>query len=230
MSYSRKFHNCSQPEQINTDRFWDKYIDFLKKSQIHDKSLVWYVKHAEQYIKAFPDKRLKAHTAANIDEYLDHLGKNNRVQSWQYMQQIDAIQKLFQFIDVPLAKTFAWEDRLLCAQNINSSHDTLVRESPLILEQSNDSSNITSIDMQVVHKKYAREIQNCTTEIRRRSYSIRTEKAYIAWLSRFFLFTNCLPVEKINESHIVAFLQSLAVNNYVSASTQNQALNRQGML
>lgn len=60
--------------------------------------------------------------------------------------------------------------------------------------------------------------------IQARHYRRRTEQTYINWIKRFILFNGkCHPSEK-GEKEINAFLSHLAVNEHVSASTQNQAL------
>lgn len=61
-------------------------------------------------------------------------------------------------------------------------------------------------------------------EIRRRNYSYRTEKAYIQWIVRFIKFHEMTHPEKLGEEQIVAFLNWLARERNVAASTQNQAL------
>ncbi len=57
-----------------------------------------------------------------------------------------------------------------------------------------------------------------------RHYSPRTRAAYLAWMTRFFAFHKGKDPATLAESHINAFLTSLAVTSEVSSSTQNQAL------
>ncbi len=59
--------------------------------------------------------------------------------------------------------------------------------------------------------------------IRRKHYSFRTEKSYVAWVRRYILFHNKQHPQVMGRSEIEAFLTYLAVNRKVSASTQNQA-------
>lgn len=61
-------------------------------------------------------------------------------------------------------------------------------------------------------------------EIRRRNYSYRTEKAYVQWIVRFVKFHKMTHPEKLGEDQIVSFLNWLANERNVAASTQNQAL------
>ena len=57
-----------------------------------------------------------------------------------------------------------------------------------------------------------------------RHYSPRTAEAYRGWVKRFVFFHGLRHPAEMGESEINAFLTHLAVNEKVSASTQNQAL------
>lgn len=61
--------------------------------------------------------------------------------------------------------------------------------------------------------------------IRTRHLSLRTEEAYCTWVKRFMDFHAHKDLRILREQHIEQFLTSLAVDEQVSASTQNQALN-----
>jgi integron integrase len=60
--------------------------------------------------------------------------------------------------------------------------------------------------------------------VRARNYSHRTEEAYVCWIRRFIRFHGRRHPAKLGESHVREFLNDLAVEREVSASTQNQAL------
>jgi hypothetical protein len=57
--------------------------------------------------------------------------------------------------------------------------------------------------------------------IRRKHYSIRTEKAYVSWIKHYILFHNKRHPREMGVSEIEAFLTHLAVDQHVAASTQN---------
>lgn len=61
-------------------------------------------------------------------------------------------------------------------------------------------------------------------EIRRRNYSYRTEQAYIRWIVRFIRFHSYTHPLKMDKEQVVKFLNWLANDRNVAASTQNQAL------
>lgn len=66
------------------------------------------------------------------------------------------------------------------------------------------------------------------THLRTMHYSKRTEESYTNWIRRYIIFHNKTHPEKLGKDHIRSYLNYLAVERNVSASTQNQAL--QGIL
>jgi integron integrase len=57
-----------------------------------------------------------------------------------------------------------------------------------------------------------------------RHYSHRTEKAYVHWIKRYIFFHGKRHPAEMGAPEVTAFLTSLAVQDKVAASTQNQAL------
>jgi integron integrase len=60
--------------------------------------------------------------------------------------------------------------------------------------------------------------------IRRKHYSIRTAEAYVDWITRYIFFHKKRHPAEMSEREIEQFLNHLAVQKQVAASTQNQAL------
>jgi len=60
--------------------------------------------------------------------------------------------------------------------------------------------------------------------IRARHMSLRTEKTYLHWIRRFIRHHDRRHPREMGAAEVEEFLTALAVNNRVSASTQNQAL------
>jgi site-specific recombinase XerD len=56
-------------------------------------------------------------------------------------------------------------------------------------------------------------------------YSLRTEQAYVDWIKRYILFHKKQPPKDLGAVQVKAFLEHLAIDLHVAASTQNQALN-----
>ena len=60
--------------------------------------------------------------------------------------------------------------------------------------------------------------------IRRKHFSLRTERIYCDWIRRFILFHQKKHPQDMGEPEITEFLTHLARDGLVAASTQNQAL------
>ncbi|MGI8402477.1 MAG: integron integrase [Gemmatimonadaceae bacterium] len=69
-----------------------------------------------------------------------------------------------------------------------------------------------------------RLLERVRRSLRARHYSPRTETAYCGWIRRFVLFHGRRHPSTMGEEEIAAFLNHLATEGRVSASTQNQAL------
>jgi site-specific recombinase XerD len=65
------------------------------------------------------------------------------------------------------------------------------------------------------------QVRDC---LRRRHYSLRTEKSYVAWIRRYILFHGKRHPREMGPEEVSAFLSHLARHGHVAASTQNQAL------
>ena len=68
-----------------------------------------------------------------------------------------------------------------------------------------------------------RLLERVKQALRTRHYSPRTEKAYVAWVRRFVVFHDKRHPLEMGREEVEQFLTHLAVQQRVSASTQNQA-------
>ncbi len=67
-------------------------------------------------------------------------------------------------------------------------------------------------------------LQRVREEIRRRNYSYRTEQAYTNWIIRYIRFHGTVHPKELGDKEVEQFLNDLANDKNVAASTQNQAL------
>ena len=61
--------------------------------------------------------------------------------------------------------------------------------------------------------------------MRLKHMALRTEKTYLAWMTRFRAFTASTDLSDLTEDHLKQYLSYLAVDRKVSAATQKQAFN-----
>lgn len=175
-------------------RFWDNYIVKTKSYGVKNHLVRWYVKHAEDYIKAHSGTKLADHTAVFVEQYLAEKGRKNRLDGWQFRQMIIAIKLLFtEMVQLSWASSIAWDDWLLQADALGDDHATLARDFVQIdvasieqgfLAKNNKASSL----FKQVFSFHANYIKRLIIEIRLKQYSIRTEHAYLAWFLRFEKF------------------------------------------
>lgn len=66
-------------------------------------------------------------------------------------------------------------------------------------------------------------IEGMKRALRLNHYSIRTEQSYIDQVRRFLFYTGPVKADELGENQVQRFLEYLAINRRVAASTQNQA-------
>ena len=218
-------------------QFWDKYIAISKLYKVRNAALRWYVRAAENYIKAHEGLPLMQHGPAQLDNYLHEKGRNPNLESWQFKQILHALEILFvEMIKAPWAKSYPWQDWAATAQTLPAHHATLDRAyrpmpaEPPILPTATGSATPSSgnRDGQLsrqVYSEFPQHMNALRTQIRVMQYSIRTEQSYLGWLSRYIGFHAMQDPAELNESHIAAFIEHLVTRRNVAASTQGQALN-----
>ncbi|MFV2061187.1 MAG: integron integrase [Gammaproteobacteria bacterium] len=211
-------------------RFWEKYIEKTKRYGVKKGVERWYVKHAEDYIKAHRGVKLIEHLAQNVEQYLKVKGRSKWLLDWQFQQVVTSIEILFRdMVKIPWAVQFPWDEWSAFAEELKSSHPTIARDyqslefdnKELELSSRGDS---TESAYKIVYGKYPAHINNIKKQIRIKHYSIRTEQTYIAWFVRFVLFLNLKDPASCSENDIAIFLDYLVIKRKVSAGTQSVAL------
>ncbi len=213
-------------------RFWDKYIAKTRDYGVKDHLSKWYVRHVENYIKRYPDTRLAAHNAGNIEQYLREKGRTPGLEDWQYRQIIDALKILFvDILCVNWAKEFDWDVWKDAAKDLPTSHATLARENDVVGLPDEAAFSIDTYKavtgglLKKVFEAYPEYINRFVYFIRIKHYSVRTEQSYVNWLVRFIQFHKMKSPDQLNTGDIARYLEYLVVRRGVSSSTQKQALN-----
>src|SRR2546423_10468374 len=145
---------------------------------------------------------------------------------WQYCQTVDAIQNLCLLGEVAWAQHFDWAYWKVSARTLPVTHPTIAREAVTVTMRAKTPPKQTdSVSLAKGRDTHAPSLDALMAEIRRRGYSIRTERAYANWVTRYFAFVGNADPCGLGHAEVMAFLQHLAVERQVTASTQNQALN-----
>jgi len=156
--------------------------------------------------------------AEDVAGYLREVGGNARLADWQYRQVVEALKVLFAgVLELPWAANFDWSFWHDSARRLESTHATVARDQP-------DPSR--SPEAPGARRRGTQEqlLEALVGEIRRRAYSIRTERTYVHWIRRFVASFHNRDPRELGAVEVKAFLERLAVQRKVGPSTQNQAL------
>ncbi len=210
----------TQPRAVR--RFWHNYFSILEKFAVSPRVRPWYRKHVEAYIHASRERRLADHTPEDIDRYLADKGRQNGVQEWQFRQIADALHLLFcELLSSPWADDYNWARWRAFARALAPDHATLSRQFVRGQLSAPSSSPLIIRFREHVGVHYAAFVAT----LRVRQMAERTEQTYEHWLARFFAFQHWRPADDLGAEDVAAFLEHLAVQSQVSASTQRIALN-----
>lgn len=153
------------------------------------------------------------------------IGCQNRLSGWQFHQCIDAIRILYcDLLKTPICQAVDWQYWFDSAKQLELDHPTTAREmTPDELSYRKTRKGDGPVNqVRIAHHDL---LVRYSREIRRRGYAYRTEQSYEQWICRFILFCqNTSPLEA-GANEVRLFLEHLAIQRRVSASTHNQALN-----
>jgi hypothetical protein len=188
-------------DQDAASRFWDRYINILAEQGVKENIRRWYVKRVEQYIRHYPDVRLRSHSSRHIEQYFTDLGRDGRLADWQIRQTVDAIRILF--CDLLHSEPFAevdWEYWSEASTRLAPSHATLAREPVDAQISDSESSNFPSSDVQ---RRFPDALPRLVAEIRQLGYSIRTERSYEQWVLRFLAHHKHDSLDSITAAELI---------------------------
>jgi integron integrase len=198
---------------------WDTFIEICRQHGVAGDATRWYVVRIERYLKAHPELPPDRHDARHVAEYLGQAGRDPDLPGWTFRQLVHALQLYFVHVIHPSwAEAFDWQYWLDSARELEPSHPTVARHNQPVAAPAYGDSDI---DAEFAFPDLVRDMQ---AEIRRRNYSIRTEEAYLAWIRRYVRFHKDRDPRELGRDDLAAYLNHLAINREVSASTQGQAL------
>lgn len=202
--------------------FWENYLVVLKSRGIKETIARWYLRRAEEFVRAAKGKKLQEHSGADVNRYLEEQGRKDRITDWQFLQIVDAIQILLQTAKAACASEVNWEYWRNSARGLAESHPTVAAASGM-LPSGRPMGQAPLLD--AVRERHGPVLDALVIAIRQRKYSLRTEQAYLGWVCRFLAGIGDREAVQAGEAEIAGFLQDLAVRGQVAASTQHQALN-----
>jgi len=211
---------ASRSAEVST---WNRFLGVLRQRGVKAPFDRWFVIRAEQFLKALTNEDPRACSADDAARYLSRVGRRANIEDWQYRQVVDALEILLACVlELPWAAEFDWSFWRDSARRLEASHATIARESqePGGRTERSAAGRLIASRRSVHDALFAR----VTSEIRRRAYSIRTEQTYMAWIRRFIAAFGNRDPDLLGATEVKTFLERLAVQGNVAASTQSQAL------
>jgi len=196
---------------------WEAFIAVCRRNGVSEQALRWYVVRMERYLRSQRDTAPQDHSAKIVVDYVEQAGRQPDVPDWKFRQLVHALQLFFvETLHVDWAKEIDWAYWLDASQELGKSHPTLARH--------NDPVHVPAPPRADSHSDNTAIFEKMVAEIRRRNYSIRTEQTYLAWAKRYVAYHGNRKPTDLNSEHAAHYLNHLALNREVSASTQSQAL------
>ncbi len=197
----------SGPSDVRSEaeeRFWNRYVELCQREGVSQKRLRYYVKWTEEFIRR-SEKRLAQRTGADVEAYLEEIGRNPFLTGWQAAQAVDALRLLLkELLKFDYGKTFdwtGWEDRL---QELEDQHPTIARRRDPVAwlrgpdpgqdgrkgESQRETGPSDGIEGPAQPLDAGSEdlIRRVVEEIRKRHMSIRTEQTYASWVKRLLVW------------------------------------------
>lgn len=201
------------PNSKERSGFWEAYRACAEENRVRPDRSPFYVSWAKEFANFLPERALKNRSQKDIKTFLADLGKRRGIAEWQVRQAEHALKILYEIFIPDYApekhpRVAPGEKRPI--QNATAKTDGFRdRVIPGELE-----------------RRFFNLVEAVKTRIRSRHYSYRTEISYLDWVKRFIAFHGYANPEGLNAPAAVkTYLDYLAVEREVTASTQNQALN-----
>jgi len=205
-------------------RFWDRYIKVLHKQGIKPPFDRWHVVRSEQFIKALAGRRLVDTQPHHLTEFFTQLGRDSRLTPWQFRQAVSAIRILYSIVNTDWSEHFDWSFWEDSARALEHQHATVARQIPPVTPQEY-AERLGDVRFASVIRNHLELFARAASVIRVRGMAFRTEQSYLGWLCRFIHFHGGTAPVDMGAAEAATFLQYLATQRNVAASTQNQALN-----
>jgi hypothetical protein len=171
------------------------------------------VKWAKDFANFLPEKPLQDRPRKDIEAFLADMGKRRGIADWQVRQAEHALRILYE--------TFLPRYSPEKQTGVAPTGKHPVQEAIAKTDGFRDR-----VIPGEVERQFSELVEAVKTEIRTRHYSYRTETAYLDWVRRFIAFHNYANPSGLDAPTAVkTYLDYLAVEREVAASTQNQALN-----
>jgi integron integrase len=194
-------------------QFWAWYGAVLREAGVQEGVTVWYQRHCERFIRFVRPKRLREVNPEEVTRFLAKLWRGGDWEPWQVRQAEAALRVLLQrLVRLPWAETWA-----VMAPEMPEADDPRLGY--------RKERRIRGPEIAALREEFRAPLDRMTRALRYRHYAYRTEETYTGWAERYLGFCRAKSLAVPTATSVRAFLEGLALEQQVTASTQNQALN-----
>ena len=200
-----------QNQATAAQRFWDVFKACLEENRIRPDRSSFYVKWAQAFVDVLPGKKLRDRSREDIESFLEDLRNRPGIEEWQVRQAEHSMKILYQEF---------------LPGYVPAQASAPPRSDPATGTRTKNNPFRDRVVPGEVERLFSPLLHALRTEIRGRHYSIRTETAYLDWVRRFIAFYGYADPKSMDGTvEVKEYLDFLAMEREVAASTQNQALN-----
>ncbi len=220
--------------QNNTSgkNFWAAYRQVVRGHGIPSAQEEWFVRRCQDFAKSQDGIDLQERESADVLTFIERLAKRRGIMDWQVRQAVSALKLLYiDYLRSEWAGKWEWDKAekfgMAIAAKKKDSQDATNMNAPSGPRR-NVSGNNQFADMdhgKIIKKRHQSLFKKLRTSIRARHYAIRTEQAYESWSLRFLIYCANNNITEPGPVQVREYLDFLATERMVAASTQNQALN-----
>ena len=202
--------------------FLPTYAQLLEERNIPPKSRPHYLQCAKTWSATVGSDDQSA-----TEGFFQDLGRRANLPAWQFQQAVRAVAWLARdILHIPWAQSFDWRGLADQAEPLEPDHRTLGRET--IRVSAKMPTPLRTGPLPKTREEVARIGEELRRAIRLAGLSFATEETYEYWITRYTRY--CLirlkqTPQDAGTPGITEYLNYLALERNVSASTQKQALN-----
>lgn len=196
---------------------WKAYASFVAANRVPVAHVKWYVWWAKRFVRSVDDD-LGSVTPDRVNKFLRGIADGEGREGWQLEQAADSLRLLMLKVNGP--------------GGYSSHHGKNFSSGPpdhAVDQNDGEGSTPATRLAELMEKKVGivekKLVDLVRTASRLRHYSPRTEQSYEGWIKRFLAMNSTRKLAGLGPVEARSFLEYLARDRKVAASTQNQALN-----
>ena len=190
-----------------------KFNTLLIKNKIPQRSRVHYLKWLRYYLDFCHKYGLKEYDTQSLPDFINKL-KQKKQTAAQQQQAAEAVNIYYGIIQIKKLE-------------VKEPPDVFQKSRQAKLKPNHRKPDPASkaVVQKAAEEHWNTEFENLANEIKVRHYSLKTLKSYSTWIRKLYHHCNVEDPELLTSGDVKEFLTDLAVNQKVSASSQNQAFN-----